>query len=386
MESLDALLDSGLVRRRPAVQGDVRFETLQTIREYGLERLDEQHEAPGVRRRHAQYFEELAEVAAPELRGPQLERHLGVLVLEHDNLRAALGWAIAGDEGDVGLRLCRSLWRFWQLHGDLTTGRRWADQALAIPSAAGRTAVRAKALIAAGSLAYWQHDASAVRAMYGEALAIFQELEDREGVAEGTYNVAFVAALEENHVEAVRLFRASRAMFEELGDRRGVADSLFGLSNAARFLGDLASARASSEEALRLHRELGDFFGIHGDLYMLGRAAAEMGDLDTARQQFLQTLALAEAIGYPTGIALSFDQLADQAIKGGRADRAMRLAGAADAIKEFVGGEAPPELLGLPDPHERARQLLTEDEIHAAVEEGRAMTREEALAFAREET
>jgi predicted ATPase/class 3 adenylate cyclase len=385
MESLEALLDSGLVRRRPATDGEVRFETLQTVREFGVERLEELNEGPEVRRRHAAYFVELADAASPELRGPEIERYIGLLESEHDNLRAALAWAIANDEADLGLRLVGSLWRFWQFHGDLTSGRRWPDQVLDLPSAAARTALRAKALIGAGSLAYWQREIPAVRAMYGEALAVSRELGDRAAIAEATYNFAYVPSLEENETEAAALFRTSQAMFEELGDQRGVADSLFGLSIMTRLQGQLATARATAEEALRLHEELGDRFGVHGDWYVLGRAAAEMGDLDTARRRFLQTLDMGARMGYPTGVALSLEELADVAINGGDPIRSMRLIGAAQAIKESVGGEAPPELLRLPDQRERARKVLSEEDIRSALEEGRAMTRAEAMAYAQED-
>jgi predicted ATPase/class 3 adenylate cyclase len=386
LDGLDALLDASLVRRRSTMAGSGdRFDTLQTVREYGLERLVEQDQASAVRRRHAVYFLDLAETAVPGLRGPDLQLHMRLLHLEHDNLRAALTWALETDQGEVALRLVSALWRFWQLHGDLTAGRRWVDQALALPSAAARTGIRAKALIAAGSLAYWQLDRRGRLTAYQDALAIFRELGDPAGVAEGTYNLAFVVSLEGNVPEAAEMFRTSRAMFEVLGDRRGMADSLFGLSVMCRLQGDIATARATAEEGLKLHQELGDLFGTHGSLHVVGRAAAEMGDLATAREVLLQTLNMEGEMGDRTGVALSLDNLADQEMRRGNAIRAMRLAGASEAIKEGVGGQAPPELVDIPDPRERAGRLLSKDEIGVAWDEGRAMSFEETLAYARKE-
>src|SRR5204862_5933364 len=174
-------------------------------------------EAPGARRRHAGYFLALAETAEPGFRGPDLEDHLERVQVEHDNLRASLTWALEADQGEIALRLVSALWRFWQLHGDLTAGRRWVEQALALPSAAARTRIRAKALIAAGGLAYWQLDRRAATA-YEDALAIFRELRDPAGIAEGTYNMAFVRSLEGDASKAAEMFRTSRGMFEDLGD------------------------------------------------------------------------------------------------------------------------------------------------------------------------
>ena len=324
------------------------------------------------------------EKTEPELRGPHIELHLEVLRLEHDNMRAALMWAMERDDGDFALRMTWALWRFWHLHGDLTEGRRWTDQALALPSAAGRTRERARALLATGSLAYWARATPAMASAFQEALSIFQELEDAAGMALATYNIAFAIALEGKVTDGGEMFRASRALFEDIGDSRGVADSLFGLSGTSRKLGDFVAARAEAEEALRLHKDLGDIFGLQGDLYVLGRALTESGDLDAAREIFLEALGMAEHIGSLTEIALSLDLLAiDEAMRG-NAVKAMRIAGASAAIKDSIAGEAPPELLDLPDSRERARSLISDEEIEASLEAGRAMSVDEVLAYARE--
>jgi predicted ATPase/class 3 adenylate cyclase len=384
LEGIEALLDASLVRRSEAMGGPDRFELLQTIREYGIERLQRGGEAEEVERRHAYHFLELAEASEPGLRGPDLERLLGTLHVEHDNLRGALTWALRADQGDVALRLASALWRFWHLHGDLASGRRWMEQALALPSATARSRIRAKALLAAGSLAYWQLDKPAMSAWYEDALAMFEDLEDEAGIAEARYDSAFGLGILGRREEAIEMLRASKALFEKLGDRRAVADSLFGLAVMYRLRGDIELARETGEEALSIHREAGDVFGLIGSLYVVGSAAAKLGDLDTARARFMETLAIEEAFGERTGLALSLDNLADLEITEGNAVRAMRLAGASEAIKEGVGGQAPPDLITLPNPRVRARPLLSEEEIRGAWEEGRAMSLEEAIAYARD--
>lgn len=384
LEGLEALLDSALVRRRTETGGGVRFDMLQTIREFGLERLEEDEEGPAVVRRHAAYFLAVAERAERQLRGPDSERCLDGLELEHDNLRAALAWAIAQDEGEVALRLIASLWRFWHLRGYLTAGRRWADAVLALPSASVRTADRARALWAAGGVAYWQTDPPTVRATTEEALAIARELGDRVILAEATYHAAFWHAFQGDFGTMAAILREALAMFEKVGNRRGVADSLFALSVMDRLAGEIASARPKAEEALRVHRELGDMFGITGSLFALGRVTADTGDLDTARSLFLESLELSERMGDRTSIAIALDNLADLGTKRGRYLTAMRIVGASAALKDAVGGEAPPAMLHLPDPREAASHHLTEQEIQEAWEEGRVMPLEQALAYARE--
>jgi predicted ATPase/class 3 adenylate cyclase len=384
LEGIEALLDASLVRRAEAMGGPDRFEMLQTIHEYGLGRLDETGQADALRRGHALHFLDLAEALDPELRGPGIQRAMGALHIEHDNLRAALAWALQADQGDVALRLVSSLWRFWHMHGDIASGRRWVEQALALPSAAGRSRIRAKALLAAGSLAYWQLDEPAMSAWYGDALAMFEELGDERGVAEARYDAGFGLAIQGRLEEAIAMLRSSKALFEKLGDRRAVADSLFGLAIMTLFTGgDLEMTRDTGEEALSIHREVGDLFGVTGSLYVVGRAATQLGDLDTGRACFLEALAIEEAFNERTGLALTLDNLADLEISEGHAVRAMRLAGASEAIQEAVGGQAPPEIR-LPHPRERARLMLSDEEIEAAWAEGRRMSMDEAIAYARE--
>jgi hypothetical protein len=171
------------------------------------------------------------------------------------------------------------------------------------------------------------------------------------------------------------MLRSSRALFEKLGDRRAVADSLFGLAFMYGLRGGNTMARETGEEALAIHQEVGDLFGIIGSLYVVGRAAAQLGDLDTAQVRFMETLAIEEAVGEWTGLALSLDALADLEISEGNPARAMRLAGASEAIKEGVGGEAPPDLITLPDPRERARPLMSEQEIPESLGGGPAHER-----------
>jgi tetratricopeptide (TPR) repeat protein len=255
---------------------------------------------------------------------------------------------------------------------------------LALPSASGRTIHRVQALWALGGLAYWQLDHPAVLSAYREALEISEEIGDAHAIAESTYNMAYVSLLEGDRIEARARFREARAGFEKLGDARGLADALFGLSIMGHLTGDLTASRESAEQGLLLHRELGDLFGVEGSMFALGRAVAEMGDLETAHSLFLEALDAVELMGEQTAMAVFLDNMADLEIVRGRPLRAMRIAGASEGIKDTVGGEAPPEVLAIRDLREAARQTLTEEEIAEAWAEGRRMSQEEALAYARE--
>jgi predicted ATPase/class 3 adenylate cyclase len=380
-----SLIDKSLLERAPATSDAVRFGMLETIREYAAERLEEAGEAAATRDGHAWRFLDLAEAAEPHLRGVDQKRWLDRLEVEHDNLRSALRRAINAGHHEAALRLVGTLWRFWHLHGHLDEGRRWAEEVLTLPGSAGRTAHRARALTALGGVAYWQEDLSTTEAAYQEALAIAQELGDRLLQAEGLYNLSFVPAYQGDFKRAVAIVLESQTIFQELGVRRGIADAVWLLAIVARLEGDTPTARARAEESLAMHRQIGDRFGTTDALHVLGRIALADGDLVTAGPCFLEALAYDEEVGNQTGMGIVLDNLAAMATAEGRHLRAVRLGGASEAIKEAAGGHAPPPFIDLPDPREAARDTLGDAAIAAAWEEGRAMTLEQALAFAREE-
>jgi predicted ATPase/class 3 adenylate cyclase len=385
LEVVGSLVDKSLVLRVPGPSDAVRFGMLETIREFGAERLEGAGEAEETRGRHLSRFLEAAEAAEPHLRGVDQKRWLDELEVEHDNLRAALRHAIDAGRADVGLRLMGSLWRFWHLHGHLAEGRGWAEEVLAIPGSSERGPDRAKALTALGGVAYWQEDLPVTRRAYEEALAISRELGDRSAEAEGLYNLAYPPAYEGDFPGAVAMVKEARTLFEELGVLRGVADTVWLLAIVARLEGDTTQARRLAEESLRLHRQVGDRFGATDALHVLGRIALAQEDFTTAAFSFLEALANDEHVGNRTGMGIVLDNLAALASLQGQHLRALRLGGASEAIKEAAGGHAPPPFIDLPDPRDSARGSLGEAAVAAAWEEGRAMTLEQALALAREE-
>jgi predicted ATPase/class 3 adenylate cyclase len=385
LDGLGSLVDKSLVTRLATESGAARFTMLATIREFAAERVEAAGEGDAVRARHAAFFLALAERAEPHLRKVERKQWLDELELEHDNLRAALRWAIDVADAPVALRLVAALWRFWQMHGHLAEGRRRADEAVALPAASGRTSERQRALTALGGLGYWQEDVPAFSRAYEESLAIARQRGDRPAEAEGVYNLSYARAYAGEIPDALELLEQARAMFDELGDRRGIADTLWFRAVGARLTGDLPRARALAAESLALYRETGDRFGMTDALFAVGRVAFDEGDLSTMAACFFEALDNEQEVGNRTGMGIVLDHLAARA--GARSDhlRAVRLGGASAAIKQAAGGHAPPPLIDLPDPRVAAREVLGDAAVAAAWEEGRAMPLERALAYARED-
>jgi tetratricopeptide (TPR) repeat protein len=294
-----------------------------------------------------------------------------------------LRWSFDAGETDTGLRMAGALWRFWQMRDHLAEGRRWTDELLGLPGASARTAARGKALAAAGSLAYWLRDAEAVRGPYKESLAIYRELEDRRGEAEATYNLGFASFLTGDLRGAKELFERASEMYRQLDDPIRLAHGSAALAMVAYREGDLEATGALVDEARTTFRTVGDLWGIALTSGQLAALALKRGDYERCRAVSLESLEANERLGNTLGMAVSFQALAVTAIRLGRPEAGVRLAGVADRIREVTGGEAPPAIVGLEDPLEVATASLTEQQIAALLDEGRAMSMVDAMAYAR---
>lgn len=387
IETLDGLESLG---EKSLVQGatfdqEPRFRMLETIREYGLEQLKAAGEFDHIRTRHQNAFLELAERAEPHLYGRDSKVWLDRLESEHDNLRLAIRWTIENGRVEDAMRLASALWRFWQVRGYLAEGRLWMERVFSLPSAGMRSAVRAKALLAAGSLAYWQGDMETAALVYEESLSISRELDDARGIADGLFNLSFTHGVRGNDELASQSMLEARRMFEKLGDERQAAFATVGLGVAAIRAGDWKRGGELARKAEARFEAMGDPLGIGLVSGVLGHLALAEGDNDAARRHYLASVAANEEMGDRLGLAVALDAAALIAGRHGRHDVSLLLAGAADAIEETAHGQAPVPWYGLEDPRDLADGTLSPEQIAATLELGRDLPVEEAIALAREE-
>ena len=384
LDGLTSLVDKSLVRRVEPPGRPARFSMLETIREFGLEQLEAGGDLELVQRRHAEHYLGLAAEAEPHLGGPDQGRWLDRCEQEHANLRAALGWAV--DQGQAGpaQAAAGALWRFWQQRGHLTEGRQWLDEALAMPSGLGPTPARAKALTGAGGIAWWS-DRAAARAFYDEALAIERRLGDPARLAEALYNEAFAVADEHDLDTAARLLDEALALFRQVGDERGAARVLVMQVVPDAMAGAWERVVARLEEVAAIFGRLGDRLDLAFDLIWLAWAHGRAGRPDEARATALAALELFAAAENATGIALTLLDLAFLLTWEGRHADAVRMAAAAERVREEAGGGPMTGFGGMleGDPVAEARAHLSEAAAERAWREGWAMPLAEATALAR---
>jgi predicted ATPase/class 3 adenylate cyclase len=385
LDGLTSLVDKSLVRRVEPPGRPARFSMLETIREFGLEQLENLGDAEELRRRHAGWFLELAVEAEPHLTADDQGEWLDRCDSEHANIRAALRWAVEAGQADRAQAAAGALWRFWQQRGHLAEGRRWLEEVLAMPSGQGPTPARAKALAGAGGIAWWS-DQSAARALYSEALAIERELDDPARLAEALYNQAFVVAGDDLE-SAARLLEESLALFRRVGDEPGAARAMVMLVVRDAVAGAWDRVIARIEETVAIWRRLGDRLNLAFSLVWLAFAYGRAGRADDARATALRALELFREADNPTGVALVFLDLAFLLTWEGRHADAIRMAAVAQAQRESAGGGAMPGFGGMleGDPVADARAHLPAEAADRAWREGLAMPLDEAVAVAQGE-
>jgi predicted ATPase/DNA-binding SARP family transcriptional activator len=385
LDELASLVEKSLVLETEQASGEARFGMLATIREYAAERLEASGEAETVRRRHAERFLELAEEADPELdAGGNQEIWLERLALEHDNLRAALGWLASASEPELELRLASALKNFWWVQGHLSEGRRWLEGALARGEAAPK-ALRAYALTGLGQIIYRLGALEEAKVALGESLDLYRELGDPTGIARAVGELGSVAVFQDDYDTAVARYEESAALFRSAGDKIRLAAVLANMGAVANYQGDYDRGRPLGEEALALQREFGAKDDIATSLHNLGCVALLEGRYSEGAALLRESLATSRDIAYREQEAMTLFRLAELAAVQEDRERAARILGAADAVFEELGvplyGDAR-------DSYERTmddlRSNLGEDIFEKKRSEGRALGLERAIELALE--
>jgi non-specific serine/threonine protein kinase len=353
VDGLGSLLEQGLLVREEGPDGGLeagtpRVRMLETVREYGLERLADSGEEAASRAAHAAWCLDLAERAAPAWFTPAQRGWADRVETEHDNVRAALAWLTATGGLAVGLRLTAVLWPFWFLRGHLTEGRAWLERALAW-TAGARTIERVKILNGAASMAVWQSDEPQAAAWCDESLALAREIGFGFGAANALLILGHAALPAGDHARATRMHEAALAVVRDLGDAeplfRTTASALLGnLADVALSAGDHARAERLAGEALALQNDLGYAWGAAHSLFTLAAVARGRGDVTRATALYRASLSQAWDQRDQRLMVRPLDGLAIAAAEGGQADLSARLFGAAARLHELLGTPLDPTL------------------------------------------
>jgi predicted ATPase/DNA-binding SARP family transcriptional activator len=411
LDLLTQLVEKSLVGYEPQ-EGEARYRLLETVRQYGWERLRESGEEEAVRRGHRDYFLALAEEAEPLLRGPQQKAWIDRLEREHDNLRAALEWSFTEEGGaEAALRLTAALGWFWwvQTHWWAEAWKVFAraaerrhcvseevrvkvcvsrmanpellEEGLALSRALGDMRHGACALLLLAGHAWGREEYEAAQVWAEEGLVLARESGDKVITVDAHINRGMVALYLGQYELARSHSEQALTRAREIGDRWAQAFALNRLGMGARGQGEYATARAFHEESLAIRRELDDRRGLVSTLMYLGDAALEQEDEELARRCCAESVRIGRDMGDGGYFRLSLIGLGQLARRAEDPRRAARLWGAAE------------DTMPLHPAHQAAyerdvaavRAALGEEAFATAWAEGRAMTFEQVAAYALEE-
>ena len=426
LDGVASLVDKSLVQRvdpRGRPNDEPRFLMLETIREYGLERLEQAGETTMTRRAHAAYCLVLAEESGG---ASDAESHVAWLQqcdAEHANLRSALQYLTESGQIEWGIRLAIALLPFWHTRGPLAEARDRLAALVRLGDPSAHVDLRMRARFALGTILHVQGEYDrafdlqngvlevyrrngqrreialvlnglgtiegarghylAARRYFEESAALSRELGDDLAVARALSNLASVIVVEEAYDEARRVYVECRSIFRRVGDELGVAWTLQHEGDAARGARDLDGARALYEDALHRFRQLKDDWGVGSALLALGGGRLDDGDAAGARRLYEQALAIYRPLGDPRAMARLLEAFACAAALERDTVRALRLAGAAAALRQTTGAQLVPTERAALDRTLEAVRLGPEAAAAAtAWMTGWSMSVDEAIAYA----
>ena len=397
LDLLSELVDKSLVVAEAGEEGVPRFRMLEPVRQYGQELLRESGTMERFRDRHSEYYLVLAEGADAEEAEPEFRRARQVAWLkrmetEHGNLRAALSWTFdenAEPEGraELGLRLAVALWWFWHTRDYLTEGRRYLERAGSGMSNPTTSRLKARALDGAAWLALYQGDHGGSKGLIEEALVLYRELQDEEGIASGLTDLGLIAVLGQwDNIPLPAVLEELGELKPRLKNRNTLAYLLMLEGIVAMSRGDLQRSVTLHEESLELCREIGDTQGILTCLGHLGLLALIRGDYESAPPLLRESLRLAWELDYKQSIQHCLYTLSCVAACRNQPVRTAGLWGAVEGMEEAYGVHLTPIILSLTNYKNHlstARSQLGEEEAFAAAwEEGKAMPLGRAIEYA----
>lgn len=305
---VEDLVDKSLTLIAGKQQDEVRFHMLETVRAFAVAKLRAAGEEEAVAGQHCTWFVDYVAPVEAGLNGPHQAEVLEDLTHEQENVRAARRHAIATGDSAAELALAVGMWKFWQMRGRFSEGRRALTEALA----RGKDEpppLRAKALNAAGILATEQGDLAGARALTEESIAIRRLIGDRLGVARSLLMLGRLARMQGDWVEADRCWSESLSEHEQLGEKIGLADALANRGIAAAKQGDYALAESRFTMSMALLKERHAEVGIAMVLDNQGSAAMEQGAYAEAREKHGHCLAIGRRLEIPKLTAAAYDAL-----------------------------------------------------------------------------
>lgn len=344
LDLLSRLLDKSMVVVSDWTQGDyLRYRLLEPTWQYSNEKLHLSGDWAPLRQRHLEYFLNLVEGAESHFTHTEQAEWFDRLLTEHDNLLAAIDWALKLDDLAPALRLIGKLWYYWLARGYYQVGLKYLMRALEMTKNEMPSLARAEALRAAGSLYLWsENDWSRARSLLEEALEASRRLGDQRAIAGSLGSLGAAAFGQGDYSAAYSFLTESLSILPEVDDRHGTGWS-------CAYLGDLFMRQCDFEKAQSFYERSAANFRAIGDINSLGYptrrsgvVALKTGNARQAASLFKDSLRMNLEVNYTKGIAACLAALAGTALEQGKFVQAAKLMGAAEMKLNSVAGKLSP--------------------------------------------
>jgi non-specific serine/threonine protein kinase len=386
LELLSHLIDKSLVIVDEPVDGGRRYRCLETVRQYGMERLRQSGEAAAMRSRHFDFFLDLARRAEPELTRASQLRWLALLDRENDNLRAALDWHLSSEPpGAEGLDLAISLHWYWLKRANLAEGLHWLDRAFG-RSVSSSPAQQAQALMSLGSIVFFLGDFERAQALLEESARLAQPATD-PATAAFALGLLTMVAMERGNFGAAATWASEAVAAARTADTPWLgALPMSYFAYEALYAGDIGRAGRLHEEVLALLRARGELWGIAITLYDLALVRNVQQRHEEARALCREGITIGRQFGDQRAIAWCLGMMAGAEAAEGRASRAARLRGAMEGLLASIGaGVQPSYNAWIGDRYFAAvEHELGSAAYEQTLAEGRAMSQSQAIGYAME--
>ncbi|HUP70855.1 MAG TPA: tetratricopeptide repeat protein [Acidimicrobiales bacterium] len=268
-----------------------RYRLLETLHNYGADRLAESGEAGVFLARRARWAVTLVERLEPEIVGSHQREAIHLLAADYDNVRAVLAWAVREGEDEMVLHLVGSLVLFWHARRDYTEAWRWLDLACTVQE--GPPAARAKALWGAGLMARWVGDLDTARPALERSLTLWRQAENLSGTARCIHELGLLSLTAHLPALARPYLEESVALARTAADTWCLARALVGLASSVAMTGSPEEAGAILGEAVSVARSSGDGRVLATALASLGQLALATGKFEEAGDLLREALDLA---------------------------------------------------------------------------------------------
>jgi len=360
---VSGLADTSLVAVSEDDLGEPRLELLETIRTFALDKLTQAGEFDEIGRAHARHYMSVVEGLHAEYEtglGDQVLEASRRFVIEHDNVRAALGWALElrrdeeafSSRTSIGLALCAEAGRLWIHVGYLAEGRRWLERAISIgfpdsPELAQSLCWLAGMRITTGDLESGDDLAS-------KALGVSRRIDYKHGMVWALRFQGFVAYRRGDLSAARRIIEEEMKVSRDVGDEVSHSESLTGLARVELAAGRFERALAILEDAVEIDNRRGSEYDAICHRVLMSPALRHTGQFHEAHELLLELVPQMLRLGEPAMVAALAEELSVVLAELGHHRDAIRLAAATAALR------AQSETTPAPQHHAEIEKFLQE--------------------------